>query len=420
MSVIRPFQAYAYNPQKISDFGKVVCPPYDVISPEQEAVLQKRSPYNFIHVMLAKADAKQSEDDKRYEKAGETFRKWLKENILVQDAKPAIYYIKQEYKVLGERHSRMGFLAAMKIEDEKAKIHPHEKTHAGAKEDRFRLWNALGAACSPIFVCFADRTKKVETIFLRKVQQTKAFMDVVDDEGTRNQVWRLDDPELVNEITGTFTNQNLFIADGHHRYEVSRRYREMMLQKHPDATGEEPWNYVMTYFTNIDSRDLKIFPIHRIVKHFPADISFLENLFRIDTIKTKNDLVLLLAKAGRNEHAFGLYTKRGIQLLRLKNRSQIDEYIKEGSPDYKSLDSLILKAFVFDRLDIKTEDITYSNKELDECFSYIDEGKADAAFILNPVRIEQLRAIALNGEKMPPKSTYFYPKALSGVAVYKL
>ena len=420
MSVIKPFRGIVFNPKKVADFSKVVCPPYDVISSDLEQILQKRSPHNYIHVMLAKADAKPGEDDARYEKAGETFAKWLKNETLIQDKKPCIYYIKQEYRLVGQKYSRMGFLATMKIEDEKVRVHPHEKTHAGAKEDRFKLWCALKAACSPIFVCFSDKQKKVEGTFQRKVSLTKPFMDVVDDDGTRNMVWRLEDPKAIAEISETFNNQNLFIADGHHRYEVAKRYRDMMLQENPGATGEEPWNYVMTYFTNIDSKDLQIFPIHRIVKNFPKDISFLENLFRIDTIKKKEDLAVLLAKAGQNEHTFGLYTKKGIQLLRLKNRSQIEEHIKEGSRDYRSLDSLILKAFVFDPLGIKSEDIVYSNKDFEDCFRQVDEGAGEAAFILNPVRIEQLRAIALNGEKMPPKSTYFYPKALSGIALYKL
>jgi uncharacterized protein (DUF1015 family) len=420
MSVIKAFNGIVYNTAKVGDMNKIVCPPYDVISPEQETILKKRSPYNYIHVMLAKADAKHGSDDSRYAKAAETFQKWLADGVLAQDEKPCIYYTKQEYRVMGQRYSRMGFLAVMKIEDEKAKIFPHEKTHAGAKEDRFKLWTALKAACSPIFVCFSDRQKKVEGIFLRKLAATKPFIDVTEDDGTRNTAWRLDDPALIQEIVDTFENQNLFIADGHHRYEVSKRYREMMLANTPNATGDEPWNYVMTYFTNIDSKDLQIFPIHRIVKNFPKDIGFLENLFRIDTIKKREDLVVMLAKAGRNEHAFGMYTKKGIQLLRLKNKSQIDEFIKEGSAEYRSLDSLILKAFVFDKLEIKSEDITYCNKEMDACFAAVDSGEAEAAFILNPVRIEQLRSIALNGEKMPPKTTYFYPKALSGITLHKL
>lgn len=420
MSLIKPFHGLVYNTQKVGDMNKVVCPPYDVISKEQEEALKKRSPYNFIHVMLAKADAKQSDQDERYEQAAETLKKWLKEGVLIRDEKPCIYYLKQEYKILGQKYSRMGFLAVMKIEQDNTKIHPHEKTHAGAKEDRFKLWTALKAACSPIFVCFSDRQKKVETIFHKKVLTTQPLMDVVESDGTRNIAWRLDDMDLIKEISSTMEGQNLFIADGHHRFEVSKRYRETMLAKTPQATGEEPWNYVMTYFTNIDSKDLQIFPIHRIIKKFPQDIAFLENLFRVDSIKKREDLAIMLAKAGRNEHAFGLYTKKGAFLLRLKNKAQINQYIKEGSDAYRGLDSLILKAFVFDQLDIQSEDITYSNKEIEECFHLIDQGIGEAAFILNPVRIDQLRSIALNGEKMPPKSTYFYPKALSGVALYDL
>ncbi|MBF0594904.1 MAG: DUF1015 domain-containing protein [Candidatus Omnitrophica bacterium] len=420
MSLIKPFQGLVYDLAKIADMTKVVCPPYDVISPEEEVKLQKRSPYNFIHVMLAKADARQAADDVRYDKAGETLRQWIKSGIIVQDKKPCIYYIKQEYKIVGQKFSRMGFLAAMKIEDEKAKIYPHEKTHAGAKEDRFKLWCALKAACSPIFVCFSDAQKKVEGTFQRKVASTKSFVDVTEADGTRTQAWRLEDPALIEDVTNAFHDQNLFIADGHHRYEVSKRYRAMMLEQHPDATGEEPWNYVMTYFTNIDSKELQIFPIHRIIKTFPKDLAFLEEIFRMDYIKNRKDLAVMMAKAGRNEHAFGLYTKKGAYLLRLKNKMQIDQYIKEGSRDYRGLDSLILKAFILDKLDIKSEDITYCNMDLEGCFNAVDNGAGEAAFILNPVRIEQLRAIALNGEKMPPKSTYFYPKALSGIALYQL
>lgn len=420
MSLVKPFKGLVYNLAKIGDMAKVVCPPYDVISPEQETVLQKRSPFNFIHVMLAKADAKQAADDARYHKAGETLRQWIKDGVIVQDDKPAIYYTRQEYKVLGQKHSRTGFLAVMKIEDEKIKIHPHEKTHAGAKEDRFKLWCALKAACSPIFVCFSDPQKKVETVFSRKVASTPPFIDVVDEDGVRQMAWRFTDEAAIADIVSIFDNQNLFIADGHHRFEVSKRYRALQMTENPQATGEEPWNYVMTYFTNVDSKELQIFPIHRLLKTFPADISFLEDLFRVDTVKIRTDLAIMMARAGRNEHAFGLYTKKGALLLRLKNKSQIDEFIKEGSREYRSLDSLILKAFVFDRLHVKSEDITYCNMDIETCFSAVDNGQGEAAFILNPVTIQQLRAIALNGEKMPPKSTYFYPKALSGIAINKL
>ena len=185
------------------------------------------------------------------------------------------------------------------------------------------------------------------------------------------------------------------------------------------STGSEPFNYVMTYFTNLDSKGLQIFPMHRIVKSLPKNLDFLDEFFRVDTIKNKEDLPILLARAGRNEHAFGLYTRDGIKLLRLKSRLLINKHVKEGSPEYKKLDATILKTFVFDRVGIKSDDIIYTN-DLDRVLQLVDERQADAGFAMNPVKITELRAIALNGERMPPKTTYFYPKVLSGLTAYKM
>jgi len=175
----------------------------------------------------------------------------------------------------------------------------------------------------------------------------------------------------------------------------------------------------MTYFTNIDSKDLKIFPMHRIVKKLPGDLSFLEEFFRMDKIKSKDELMVMLAKAGQNEHAFGLYTKDGHILMRLKNKALIDKTITEGSREYRRLDATILKYFVFDKLGVKSEDIIYT-KDSVEVFTKVDEGIAEAGFIMNPVKISQLKAVALGGEKMPPKTTYFYPKVLSGLTSHRI
>ncbi len=175
----------------------------------------------------------------------------------------------------------------------------------------------------------------------------------------------------------------------------------------------------MTYFTNIDSKDLQIFPMHRIVKNMPDDLSFMEEYFRIDKVAKVEELSILLAKAGKNEHAFGLYTKNGIMLLRLKNKMLIEEHVKEGSKDYKSLDATILKTFVFDKVGIKSDDIIYT-KDLSQTIDMVDNGQAQASFIMNAVKISQLKSIALNGERMPPKTTYFYPKVLSGLTIYKM
>ena len=169
----------------------------------------------------------------------------------------------------------------------------------------------------------------------------------------------------------------------------------------------------------MDSKDVQIFPIHLMVKKFPISVNLLEQYFRIDKIRTRTDLLVLLARAGQNEHAFGLCVKSGLYLLRLKSRTLIDKVVQEGSKDYKTLDAAILKAFIFDQVGVQSDDIVYS-KDPAEVISAVEEGRADAGFILNPVQVKQLKAIALNDERMPPKTTYFYPKVLSGLAIYKM
>ena len=320
----------------------------------------------------------------------------------------------------GQKHSRLGFIAAMRIMDEKySKIFPHENTHAQAKEDRLKLLRAVKANLSSIFVCFSDQEKKVELIFSKYVANTQPVTDLTDEDGVRHIVWRLDDPAHIAVIVYALAEQQLFIADGHHRYEVAKEYRRSKLSRSLKTTGEEPFQYVMTYFTNIESKDLKIFPMHRIITTLGGSMNFLEEYFRVDRLRSKEDLAIFLAKAGQNEHAFGLYMKGEIKLLRLKNKLLIDKLVTEGSKEYRRLDATILRYFVLDRVGVKSESIIYT-KDLNETFSMVDSKKAEASFILNPVKIQQLKSIALNGERMPPKTTYFYPKVLSGLTVYRL
>ena len=420
MTQIKPFRAVIYNKDKVHDMAKVVCPPYDVISPKQQDMYHSSSPYNFIRVELGKDKPTDDRQENKYTRAKKIFDEWLKEGVLQESAKSGIYFYKQEYKMLGQKYTRLGFISVMKIQDEKdSKIFPHENTHAHAREDRLKLLKAVKANLSSIFVCFSDQEKKVEIIFNKHVANTKPFSDLTDEDGVRHILWCLDDPEHVRVIVDALSEQHLFIADGHHRYEVAKEYRKYKLDKIERSSGEEPFQYVMTYFTNIESKDLRIFPMHRIVTKLGGPLNFLEEFFRIDRLKSREDLAVLLAKAGQNEHAFGLYTKDGIKLLRLKNKLLIDKFVTQGSKESRRLDAVILKHFVLDRCGVKSEDIVYT-KNLAETFSLVDGKKAEASFIMNPVKIQQLKAIALNGERMPPKTTYFYPKVLSGLTAYRL
>ncbi|HQP10298.1 MAG TPA: DUF1015 domain-containing protein [Candidatus Omnitrophota bacterium] len=421
MAGIKPFKAVYYNLDKIADLSKVVSPPYDVISAEERDFLHDLSPYNFTHIDLGRDMPNDDATHNKYTRANETFLNWLKEGIMIQDESPCIYFYKQDYKIMGQKYSRIGFISLMELEDEKgSRVYPHENTHAKAVDDRFKLCESLESDLSSIFVCYSDKYRKIEKIFTKHVATTEPVIDIEDNDHVHHQLWRLEHSGLIAEISATLADQHLFIADGHHRYKVALDYRAKQLSRMAGgSSGAEPFNYVMTYFTNMDSEDLKIFPMHRIVKKFSCSSGALGEFFRIDTIKKKDDLLVVLAQAGRNEHAFGLYTREGTKLLRLKNRLLIDEYVKEGSKEYKNLDAAILKSFLFDRMGVKSEDIIFT-KDLDQVMGMVDANEAEAGFVMNPVKISQLKAVALNGERMPPKTTYFYPKVLSGLTVYKM
>jgi len=420
MPRIKAFKAVHYNKEKIGDFKKVISPPYDIISEDEQTYLNNLSPYNFTHIDFGKDRPNDDRSNNKYTRAKGLFEEWLRKEVLVEDDKPSIYFYRQEYKIQGQKYSRTGFISLMELQDEaESKVYPHENTHASAVDDRLKLTSALNSGLSCIFVCYSDRNRNVEKIFLKKVLPTDPMIDVVDKDDVHHKLWRLSDPALIKEINDSLSDQQLFIADGHHRYKMAMEYRNMRKEKRSNFTGAEPFNYVMTYFTNLDSKDLVIFPIHRIITKLPAPINFLEENFRIDKIKNKNDLVIMLTKAGANEHAFGMYTRDGLLLLRLKNKLLISELIKEGSKDFKTLDATILKYFILDRVGIKSNDIKYT-KDVHEVFDMVDMHQAECGFILNPVKISQLKAIALNGERMPPKTTYFYPKVLSGLTVYKM
>lgn len=420
MPGIKPFKAYFYNKNKISDLTEVVAPPYDVISEEQQTELHNLSPYNFTHIDLAKEKSGDDKENNKYTRAKKIYDGWIQKEILVQDEKPSIYFYKQEYKVLGEKHSRLGFIALLDLQDsEETKVHPHENTHDDAVDDRFQLTKTLNAGLSSIFVCYSDRQRKVEKIFNKHILSNEPMVDIKDPDGVRHKMWNFTDEAIISEIQESIVDQNLFIADGHHRFKMANELRKQKLSHKANSNGKEPFNFVMTYFTNLDSKDLQIFPMHRIVKKMPKKIDFIEEYFRVDKIKTINELQILLAKAGLNEHAFGLYTRDGIKLLRLKNKLLIDEFVKKGSKELKSLDANILKCFILDKIGVKSDDIAYT-KNITDLTNEVENGTADAGFIMNPVKIAQLKAIALNGEKMPPKTTYFYPKVLSGLTVYSL
>ena len=425
MSKTKAFKAVVYNPETVQDFKHVVCPPYDVISSQAQDILHERSLYNFIHILLAK----DSPQDDKYRRAGTIFRSWLKDRVLIQDEQPAIYFYSQQYVIRGEKKTRLGFISLLRLGDEKGcAVFGHENTHSAPKLDRFKLVKQVKANLSPIFIIFLDKKRIIQRIFQRHIPAQQPFIEVIDDEKTVHKIWRLNDPDMLKIIESSMNNENMFIADGHHRYEVSCAYRDLMREKlGAQFTGEEDFNFCLAYFTNTDYRGLSILPIHRLLKlDTRLDLNdFMakgKEYFDIDQLKDRTRFFFLMEKAGCTEHLLGVYKDKKYFLLRLKNVKMLDKLIADKPKEYRSLDVAILNYLVLKnilKLDLNNLTAIKYSPDPYELMDEVDTDPLNVAFFLNPVKIQQIINIAISGNKMPPKSTYFYPKVLSGLVVNK-
>jgi uncharacterized protein (DUF1015 family) len=424
MTKVKPFKAIVYNQGKIDNLAEVICPPYDIISPAQQEYYHQRSRYNLIHILLGQ----DIPADDKYRRAANYFKEWLKDKIFIQDEKPGIYFYSQQYNFRGETKTRLGFIALLGIAEGKQTIFGHERTRLEPKEDRLKLLKSVKANLSPIFVIFQDKKRIVQTTYQQFIAQREPIIEIVDEEKIVHRLWRLDQEDLLEKIQTGLKDANIFIADGHHRYEVASNFRDEMKKKLDQITGEEDFNYVMAYFTNIESNGLTILPIHRLVK-LTANFALedfrlkLKEHFAIEEIKDRTRLFFLMEKAGRSEHVFGMYKDKRYWLLRLKNVKIIDKMINERSPVYRSLDVSILNYLILkEMLGIALEDkerILFSARA-DELIERVDNESSYIGFFLNPVKMKQIMSIALSGDKMPAKSTYFYPKPISGLTINKI
>jgi len=423
LTKIKAFKALIYNQEKIRDLSKVVCPPYDIISPVKQQYYHDLDEHNLIHVLLAKDDS----DKDKYQVAGAHFRDWLKNKILIQDKSPAVYFYSHQYNIKGEKRTRYGFLALMRLGDSSAPVFAHEHTRLEAKEDRARLIRQVKANLSPIFVLFPDKKRIIAYLHQQYLKDKKPFMDITDDEKNNHKIWRIDAPEVLEGIQQKMQDENFFIADGHHRYEVACGYRDEVKRKQGDLGEDDEYNYILTYFTNTDALGLTILPIHRLVKleknfDMEAFIANLKEFFYVEEVKDKVKFFFLLEKAGRTEHIIGMYKNKKYWLVRLRNIKIVDKMITDKPPEYRRLDVSILNYIILQhilRLDVDNKDIVTFNPEAEELIDQVDAQPTYISFFLNPTKVGQIMSVAINGNKMPPKSTYFYPKVLSGLVINK-
>ncbi|MFA5177657.1 MAG: DUF1015 domain-containing protein [Candidatus Omnitrophota bacterium] len=424
MIKIKPFQAVFYNQEKLKDLSAVVCPPYDVISPAQQEHYFNLDPHNYIHILLGK----DIPGEDKYSRAGQLFENWLKDKILVQDTEPAVYFYSQQYNIKGEKKTRLGLIALLRLGDKDAPVFGHEHTRIQAKEDRLNLIRKVNANLSPIFIIAKDNQRVIQRLYEQYARNKPAFMEAKDDEETFHRVWRITSPEALNMLQSGMQKEEAFIADGHHRYEVSCAYRDEVKEKLGDKFSEESsFNYTLAYFTNTDQRGLSILPLHRLLR-LPREINLesfipeLKKYFDVEEVKDKNRFFFLMEKGGRAEHLLGMYKDKKYRLLRLKNIKLLDKLLSDKPKEYRSLDVAILNHIIFKGMlgyDSTEKDSLKYSPDAEEFIAAVDQDPLAVAFFLNPVKIEQVMAVALGGNKMPAKSTYFYPKVLSGLVINK-
>jgi len=409
MANIKPFHGILYNGKRI-DIEKVTTPPYDVISQSMQSRFYNADKYNIVRLTLGKEGAS---GKSKYNHAAFLLNNWLKKRILIRSKIPSIYVYVQEYFCKGKKRTRIGFIALMKIEDPRESgVLPHEYTLDKPKADRLNLITRTKANLSPIFSLFQDPTNEINKMLKSSIKGRNSIFRV-EAEGVAHSLWETHNRGTIDKIVRRMRKKKIFIADGHHRYEVALTHRNMMKRR----KGFRPaMNYVMMYFSNLSEREnLTILSTHRVLKGIPNFnarrlLAKLKKNFHVNNAGGLEDLQKKLnRKCKREKCLFGMYTKKtGFSLLTLKKKDP-------------RLDVAVLHARIInDVLAVKRREnsIKYVRNERD-AFSLAEKGEYEVVFFLRPTDVRDMKAFAEKGEMMPQKSTYFYPKLLTGLVINK-
>jgi len=420
------FRGFLYDAGKVNgDYSKVCAPPYDVISERERDKLYEKSSYNIVQLILGKfLPGDDSKGNNKYSRAGKLLREWIKEGVIRRDNDESFYVYLQEYDAVGKKHRRAGFFGLMKIEETgENDILPHEHTLAQPKEDRMNLLKEVKGNLSPIFGLFNDESGEVTEIIEKVISEDAPLIDTEVD-GVRHALWRLSDKNRQIRISSAIKEKKVFIADGHHRYAVAKKYRDTARTRRGYNNEAE---YILMYLADISSpENLTVMATHRVIKKMPVSdhkdvISRIDDYFDITYC---DDLVCLMKKLGSasGKHVFGYLSGDKYIFLEMKNDKDVEKLVRDPkSPEWKQLDVSILHSGIFEYLlgmKDKEGNIFYTRNP-DEAEAMVKTRGFDGAFLLNPTRVDQLKAVAENGDMMPQKSTYFYPKLLTGLVINK-
>jgi uncharacterized protein (DUF1015 family) len=414
MADVQPLRALHYDPSVVGPLAGVVAPPYDVIDTGQRAALIARSPFN-----VAAVDLPQGEPDP-YAAARELFESWQLQGALVRDAEPALWAHTQDYSGPdGKRRTRRGFFCRVRIEGYgPGRVRPHERTHPGPKEDRLRLTRATRANISPIFSLYSDPANTAWTA-LEPATSRQPWGEVSDPDGTVHRLWRVSDRQAIASVQAATRDAELLIADGHHRYETMQAYAE-------ELGGEGEHRYILMCLVALEDPGLTVFPTHRLVRGLDDERrdaleATLARDFDISEVPGEELAPPPLRDATPLQLGYITSGDEQAYRLTLKDQAIADAALSEHSEAYRHLDTGVLETLLLKgALGLSDDDISHFNglfyaRDTAEAVAMVRSGEYDAAFLMRPTPIAQVRDIAAEGENMPPKSTYFFPKLLTGL-----
>jgi len=433
MAEIQAFRAYRYDLGRVDALSDVLAPPYDVIDPELQQQLYDQSPYNAVRLILNKEEANDSPANNRYTRAAACLRDWQSDGILLQDSARSLYVYHQEFEVEGRRFTRKGFLARVRLEPlGQGRIYAHEETLSGPKADRLRLFHATGMNLSPVFGLYPDEERKLQGLLDETVRNVLPI-EARDHLGVLSRFWPVTDHRVVSEAAGLMGPKPIFIADGHHRYETALRYFHECRQRGENSGKTTPAEFVLMMLVGMQDPGLLILPTHRLVSGLP-DLTadrlrrVLADYFQMETVGrgeegARDTWDLIETNGGQGILGFGTVADGQWQTARFRKPEAMAELTAEHSPAWRRLAVSVLHVLVLDRL-LSQALGCHANCRyvhlLQEVTDDIANKSCQLAVLVPPAKMSQVEEIAGNLEKMPPKSTYFYPKLLSGLVFHSL
>ncbi len=439
MPEIQAFRGLRYDLARVGSLSDVIAPPYDVVDSELQNHLYNLSPYNFLRLELNRAEPGDSDENAVYTRAANIFRTWKSEKVLQSEPDPAIYYYTQTFDVEGQTLERRGFMARVRLQRfGEGNIYPHEQTHAKAKDDRLKLTRACEANLSQIFGLYPDPENKICDMIEASVAGQQGMV-AIDHLGVKHTMWPITDINVINQVAAATQNLPMFVADGHHRYETACNYRDEKIKSlGHELDSQDPANFVLTMLVGMNDPGLVVLPTHRLLsgvaKLTSADIrSRVEKYFDVESYgkgPEQADACWNQMAELDDQSVMAFYSKATDEWLLLTAKAEALEKMAEiaadQSEDWRNLGVAILHKLVIDDLlglagHPKPTYVHQVSEVIDGLHGKL-EGNLDypIAALVMPATIDHIRAISLHGERMPAKSTYFYPKLVSGLVVNPL